>query len=238
MYQHGFGSKNCDVSSEATSLVNAQMSLSSLVWQFQHMRLLIWDLHHLNFQSKVERSVLPQCHRQHANVDGLRMSISILLMSNQRVVLIVRFCPLCLMSRCPTVAKTSTLEFQLHRRRHLSLPQGKLLARHPQQVPLKIDPSDQKQSGVKRLCCSSSPYTYLHYAALGKHSYSFQHNYLRTMTRDQGRIRPTKEECFSCYVTYHGMKVAAHLQQTLQGLHHLLLMERVECGVIGGFTTF
>lgn len=39
-------------------------------------------------------------------------------------------------------------------------------------------------------------------------------------------------------VSYHGMKVAAHLQQTLQGLHHLLLAERVESGVIGGFAAF
>lgn len=39
-------------------------------------------------------------------------------------------------------------------------------------------------------------------------------------------------------VSYHGMKVAAHLQQTLQSLHHLLLAELVESGLIGGFTVF
>lgn len=36
--------------------------------------------------------------------------------------------------------------------------------------------------------------------------------------------------------SYHCMKVAAHLQQTLQGLHHLLLAQRVESGLIGGIT--
>lgn len=39
-------------------------------------------------------------------------------------------------------------------------------------------------------------------------------------------------------VSYHGMKVAAHLQQTLQSFHHLLLAELVEPGLIGGFTVF
>lgn len=48
-----------------------------------------------------------------------------------------------------------------------------------------------------------------------------------------------REQNLSYYrVSYHGVKVAAHLQQTLQGLHHLLLAERVESGVIGGFTAF
>lgn len=37
-------------------------------------------------------------------------------------------------------------------------------------------------------------------------------------------------------VTYHGMEVAPHLQQALQGLHHLLLAEAVESGLIWELT--
>lgn len=33
-------------------------------------------------------------------------------------------------------------------------------------------------------------------------------------------------------VTYHGMEVAPHLQQALQGLHHLLLAEALESGLM------
>lgn len=36
--------------------------------------------------------------------------------------------------------------------------------------------------------------------------------------------------------TYHGMEVAPHLQQALQSLHHLLLAEAVESGLIWEFT--